>query len=132
MKDAPQPSANIIQRYIGLQITLLIFGITMLTLGLSSAMNYVFDSGSMQRDMEHRAIDTSGLLRMIIDKPMVVGDDAGTSEEFKFLREKLEGVEISLASFSGSVTYSTIASQVRQDVKSLFAGKMSAADLALF
>ena len=129
---APQPSANIIQRYIGLQITLLIFGITLFTLGLSAIINYGFDSRYMQEDMENRATEVSWLLRMIIDKPMVVGDDEGTSHEFAFLGERMKGIDISMASFNGKVTYSTVSGQVRKNIKELFAANMSAKGHASF
>lgn len=71
---------------------------------------------------------------MIINKPMLVGDDEGTSAEFEFLSrsEVGEDVDISLASFNGNITYSTVGSQIRADIKDIYPQGMSAGDRELF
>ncbi|MCL1939720.1 MAG: methyl-accepting chemotaxis protein [Desulfovibrionaceae bacterium] len=124
--------SSLVKRSLGFQATLLILGITILTLGASAFINARLDSAALQEDMESAARETSALLRMIIDKPMVIGDDKTTSEEFAFLAEKFPGVDVAIASFTGNITYSTKPGEVRKDISALFSSGMSEKDRALF
>lgn len=51
MKYRGKSGAGIIRRYIGLQLTLLISGITLLTLGLSYMANNHFDSVALYEEL---------------------------------------------------------------------------------
>ena len=121
-----------VRRSLGLQAALLIIGITALTLGASALVNDHFDKASMRQSLEGQAKEVSGLLRVVIDKPMIIGDDKGTSAEFAFLADKFPGVDISIASFTGNVTYSTTPGDIRQDISRMFKDAMSAGDRAVF
>ncbi len=132
MTDGKYRLTGFIRKSLGVQATLLICGITLLTMGISSAISMSFDNAAMRRSMQSSAAEVSGLLRLIINKPMVVGDDAATSAEFAFLSEKFSGVAISIASFTGNVTYSTVKSEVRKDINALYGSGISPDDKALF
>ncbi|MDR2050570.1 MAG: methyl-accepting chemotaxis protein [Deltaproteobacteria bacterium] len=115
---------GIIKRSIGLQISLLITAITLITLGTSSLLNSRMENAAMLKQLEHESLRVSGLLRLIIDKPMLVGDDSATSREFDFLARNFADVYISIASFNKSVTYSTFPADVRKPLENALAGRM--------
>ena len=132
MEKSAQTKSAVIRRSLGLQATLLIVGITALTLGASSWISSRFDNAAMRVSMENTAREVSGLLRIIIDKPMVVGDDTGTAEEFRFLAKTFPDINIAIASFTGNVTYSTTQDDIRQSYTRLFNGAMSEDDRKAF
>ena len=121
-----------VRRSLGLQAALLIIGITALTLGASALVNNHFDKASMRESLEGHAREVSGLLRIVIDKPMIIGDDKATSAEFAFLAQKFPGIDIAIASFTGNVTYSTKPDDIRQEYGRMFKGAMNADDKAAF
>lgn len=131
MSKAKQPS-GLIKRSLGLQITLIIIGISILTLGTSIIAGLRFDSADMQNAMEETALHESGLLRIIVDKPMLVGDDEGTTEVFSFLSKEFSTTDISIAGFNSNITYSTNSADIRKDITQSMAGAMSARDRAVF
>ncbi|RQD63901.1 methyl-accepting chemotaxis protein [Desulfonatronovibrio magnus] len=55
------------------------------------------------------------LLKATIERPMVVGDDAGTREEFASLARRYETTTAYLTDFRGNITYSTEDSSIRRD-----------------
>ena len=60
------------------------------------------------------------LMRLAIEKPMLMGDDEGTKHEFKILAEKDRNTSIYLTNYKGNVTYSTKSGDVRKNFDSLF------------
>jgi methyl-accepting chemotaxis protein len=60
------------------------------------------------------------LMRLAIEKPMLMGDDEGTKHEFKILAEKDRNTSIYLTNYKGNVTYSTKSDDVRKNFDSLF------------
>ena len=130
-----QPShrtGSFIKRSLGVQALLLIFGITIIMVGAASLISSRFDNAAIMERMAGVSAEVSGLLRIIIDKPMLVGDDESTTKEFSFLSEKFPSVNISIASFKGNVTYSTSPQEVRKNIDQLHADSMSTADRTLF
>ena len=125
-------SGNIIKRSLGIQAILLIFGITIVMVATATGISSRFDNTAMMERMGTTSAEVSGLLRLIIDKPMLVGDDASTTKEFAFLAEKFPSVGISIASFKGNVTYSTSPEEVRKELIQLHMVGMSKEDRELF
>jgi len=123
-------SGSILKRSLGLQGILLLFGITIVMVGASTVISTRMDNATMQKRLEENSIEISGLLRLSIDKPMIVGDDQGTSREFVFLSQKFPNTRISIASFTGSLTYSTDPGDVRKNIKDMHRAGMSSEDRA--
>jgi len=63
------------------------------------------------------------LMKLAIEKPMVVGDDKGTKHEFKTLAQKDKKTSIYLTNYKGNITYSTNPDAVRKDFISLYPQK---------
>ena len=63
------------------------------------------------------------LMKLAIEKPMLMGDDEGTKHEFKVLAEKDRNTSIYLTNYKGNVTYSTKSDDVRKNFDSLFPQK---------
>ncbi|MFP4168484.1 MAG: methyl-accepting chemotaxis protein [Desulfonatronovibrionaceae bacterium] len=76
----------------------------------------VLQKQMMTEQLEDDMTQFSQTLYMSIERPMIVGDDEGTREEFKRLGESFSGVSIYLTDYEGSITYSTDKSAERKDV----------------
>ena len=113
---------SLLRRSLSAQATVLILCITLFTLGSSTFISTYIDKRAMQADMEETAKQVNFLLRLIIDKPMIIGADDDTRAEFASLAAKLPGVHISIAGFSGDITYSTDTKDVRRPLGNLFSG----------
>ena len=132
MTQNSKRAGSLIRRSLGLQGILLIFGVTVIMVGASSGISARIESAAMHDRMEASSSELSGLLRLIIDKPMLVGDDEATAEEFAFLSRTFPTVSISIASFKGNITYSTMPDEVRKDIALLHGQSMSNEDRKIF
>ncbi|WP_457570545.1 methyl-accepting chemotaxis protein [Desulfovulcanus sp.] len=63
------------------------------------------------------------LLKLAIEKPMIIGDDEATKEEFNILAQKDKTTSIYLTNYKGNITYSTNSDAVRKNFDSLFPQK---------
>ncbi len=77
-------------------------------------------SNTSQRDsmfdlLKHAVDMQAQLLYQSIAKPMIVGDDESTKEEFASLGEQFPLTALYMTDFNGNITYSTDETQVRQD-----------------
>ncbi|MDL2316985.1 methyl-accepting chemotaxis protein [Desulfovibrio sp. OttesenSCG-928-A18] len=132
MAQKAEKGPGFIKRSLGMQVTLLIAGITIFTLSISAVIGDYFDDAAMYESMEASAAEMNGLLRIIVDKSMLVGDDVATSKEFAFLAKKFPEIHISIASFNSNITYSTRPNQIRKDISAVFAEALQPADRTLF
>ena len=57
----------------------------------------------------------TGLIYMGIEKPMIVGDNKGTTAEFRTIKSKFSHISAYMTSYAGNITYSTDESTVRKD-----------------
>ena len=64
----------------------------------------------------------TGLIYMGIEKPMVVGDNKGTTAEFRTIKSKFNHISAYMTSYAGNITYSTDESTVRKDYTRCRAG----------
>ncbi|MDR3045103.1 MAG: hypothetical protein LBU75_12715 [Desulfovibrio sp.] len=58
----------------------------------------------------------SGMIKTAIDRPMLLGNDAGTRAEFAELASHYADTTVHLASFNGNITYSTRPEAERRDL----------------
>ncbi|MBG3875941.1 HAMP domain-containing protein [Desulfovibrio oxamicus] len=58
----------------------------------------------------------SGMIKTAIDRPMLLGNDAGTRAEFAELARHYADTTVHLASFNGNITYSTRPEAERRDL----------------
>ncbi|MCL1985438.1 MAG: methyl-accepting chemotaxis protein [Betaproteobacteria bacterium] len=124
MESSEKPKVSILRRSLGLQILVLIFGVTTLVVGLSSFVSVRLGKQSMLHTMAESERQISNLLQMAIEKPMLIGDDATTASEFATLAEKFPSAYVSIASFTGSVTYSTKQANARKQINDLYDARM--------
>ena len=115
---------GILQRSLGLQILLLVFGVTALIVGLSSAVGMHLGKQSMLRSLEENGAQVSKLLWMAIEKPMLIGNDAATAREFVAIAENFPNAYVNIASFNGSVTYATAPADVRKHIDALYDARL--------
>ena len=114
---------SIIRQSLSRQILLLIVGVTALTVAASTLVSVQLGRQTKQamfRNMTENGEQVSSLLRQTIEKPMLIGDDATTTREFTYLAEKFPSAYVAIASFDGTVTYSTSTSHVRKQVTALY------------
>ena len=108
-----------IRRSLALQVLLLVFGATACIVGLSTVVSMMFGQQAMLHSVTENGARVSKLLWMAIEKPMILGDDAATTREFAAIHANFPSVDIDIASFNGSVTYSTNPADVRKSVDAL-------------
>ena len=123
------PRAGIIQRSLALQILLLVFGVTALIVGLSAVISMRIGEQSKQsmlRNIAANGAQVSKLLRLAIEKPMLIGDDATTTSEFASIAKEFSSAYISIASFNETVTYATKPTDLRKSINTLYDERMVA------
>ena len=65
----------------------------------------------------------SGLIYMGIEKPMIVGDNKGTADEFGKIKSKFGHITAYMTSYTGNITYSTDDTPLRKDFATVEADK---------
>ncbi|WP_449242159.1 methyl-accepting chemotaxis protein, partial [Desulfovibrio sp.] len=70
----------------------------------------------MSATIKTSAAEMADVLFQGIEKPMVVGDSEGTTQEFRAIKEKFPLVAAYMTAFDGSVTYSTDEAILRRPV----------------
>ncbi|EMG38175.1 methyl-accepting chemotaxis protein [Desulfocurvibacter africanus PCS] len=110
-----------IRHHLNVRISLLISSISIVVF-----ICLIFVTTFLQRDgmvdqLDASVTRASELIRMAVEKPMVVGDDEGTNAEFAFLAAKYPDVRVHLTNYKGNVTYSTDKSILRKDLVTVHA-----------
>ncbi|EPR40254.1 methyl-accepting chemotaxis sensory transducer with Pas/Pac sensor [Desulfovibrio sp. X2] len=101
------------------KIVLLVSATALLVFASITLLNAASQRRAMLEQMRASAARTAELISQAIEKPMVVGDDAGTREEFAAMRERYKDVSVYLTNFRGNVTYSTRPEAERRDFATL-------------
>ena len=65
----------------------------------------------------------TGLIYMGIEKPMIVGDNKGTADEFSKIKSKFGHITAYMTSYTGNITYSTDGTTLRKDFATVEADK---------
>jgi len=110
---------NIISRSLGVKVVLLVSSLTILTfVGLFLA-NFYWQRTTTLDQIQVFAGRQSELLHMAIKKPMTVGDNKGTTAQFKELSDHSDTIQAYLTNSHGNITYSTEGKTVRHDLKEI-------------
>ncbi len=70
----------------------------------------------MNEQLESDMTRLSETLRISIEKPMIVGDDEGTRNEFRRLGKRFPHISIFMTDYKGNITYSTNKNTLRKDL----------------
>jgi len=100
----------------GLLVTFISLLIFVVIVWLMAFMEKKVMCKELQKDMSRLA----DVMVMSIERPMLIGDDEGTREEFKYLAEQFNDVHMYLMDFKGNITYSTDESVVRKNLAEVF------------
>ncbi|UZP65997.1 methyl-accepting chemotaxis protein [Desulfovibrio mangrovi] len=111
----PEFIRNSIGAKTSLLVSLISFIIFAGLVGISSYMQ----RESMMKELDKAMTTTSELVQLSIEKPMVVGNDKATREEFKFLSETYRDMVIYLTNYKGNITYSTNKASERKALDSI-------------
>ena len=94
-----------------------ILGLTFLTLvivfGALIALILQNQKSTLFQEIEINAGRTAQMLNMAIRDPMIIGNDAGTTQKIREAGERYQDIDIYLTNFKGRITYSTQDSLLR-------------------
>ncbi|XPV74745.1 MAG: methyl-accepting chemotaxis protein [Desulfovibrio sp.] len=102
------------------KIGLLIMTITILVFAILVSITSYWQRSGMISQMEEALTRTSELIHSAVSKPMVVGNDAGTKQEFVDLSNRYKDINVYITNYKGNITYSTKKETVRTDLSSSF------------
>ncbi|WP_462326475.1 methyl-accepting chemotaxis protein [Desulfobaculum sp.] len=105
-----------VKRHLGVKVTILVLVVSVIVFTGLAVVTAAWRSEDFRASLEQSVGQTSELLYHAIAKPMVVGDDAGTREQFDFIREKYPDVQVYLTNFRGNITYTTTPDHERIDL----------------
>ena len=105
----------LLSRSLNFKITMSIVAITFLVISCIVALEYVGVKKMMTDEIRAGAHMETGLIYMGIEKPMIVGDNKGTAEEFTKIKSKFNHISAYMTSYAGNITYSTDESILRKD-----------------
>ena len=105
----------LLSRSLNFKITMSIVAITFLVISCIVALEYVGVKKMMTDEIRAGAHMETGLIYMGIEKPMIVGDNKGTAEEFTKIKNKFNHISAYMTSYAGNITYSTDESILRKD-----------------
>lgn len=108
-----------IRTSLGAKITVLITVISFVVFSVLIGTSTFLQRKGMLEQMSGALTQTSQLVQEAIERPMVVGDDEGTTEEFVRLGREYPDMTIHLADFAGEVTYSTKDAAVDKQIAGL-------------
>ncbi|WP_457571662.1 methyl-accepting chemotaxis protein [Desulfovulcanus sp.] len=111
---------NKIRQNLSLKMGLLVTFVSLLVFIVIVGLMAFMEKKVMSREFEASMNRLALAMMTSIEKPMLIGDDEGTREEFKYLAEKYSNVDIYLADFNGNITYSTDKNVVRKNLNNIF------------
>ncbi|MCG8532688.1 MAG: methyl-accepting chemotaxis protein [Desulfovibrionales bacterium] len=97
---------------LGAKITVLIAAISIVVFVILIGTSSYLQHGAMIEQLSAGLTQTSQLVQEAIERPMVVGDDEATTDEFVRFSQEYTDMHIYLADYDGEVTYSTKPSDV--------------------
>ncbi|WP_147822156.1 methyl-accepting chemotaxis protein [Salidesulfovibrio onnuriiensis] len=103
------------KKRLNVKISVLLTGIAVVVFAGITAMNAQEQYSAFTEQLDVNMTRVSQLMRQAIEKPMVVGDDEGTKEQFAFLAGEYKDVALFMTNYKGNVTYSTEPESVRKD-----------------
>ena len=106
---------DFLKRSLSLKIIGLVAGVGLVVFATLSAITSVSMENSMNQQMVKSVTQSVTLIFRAIERPMVVGDDEGTTEEFAAIGQEFPDSFIYMTNFKGNITYSTDTAAIRQD-----------------
>ena len=118
---------NKVKQNLNIKTGLLITCISLFVFIFIVMVMIVMEKKLTNEEIEKNMNRLADIMMMSIEKPMVIGDDEGTREEFKHLAKKYRDVNIYLTDFRGNISYSTNDAIVRKNLTDIFTQKESIA-----
>ncbi len=110
---------KVIRSSLNLKVITLIFVITVVVLAILAFLQAKHLEDGLIDQLRSSLGRQSSLLIRSIRKPMIKGDNKGTTEEFESLAKEMTTTEIYITDFEGNITYATKPDAIRKD----FAGR---------
>ena len=107
------------QRSLSAKIISLVAVISLVVFGVLVVMVSTGQRKAYMHELEAATADKVHLIDLAVAAPMVVGDDAGTTEQFQTIAEMFDGTQVYMTNFRGNITYATDESLLRQDLASV-------------
>ncbi|NCC26384.1 MAG: methyl-accepting chemotaxis protein, partial [Deltaproteobacteria bacterium] len=104
-----------IKNSLNLKLNLLVVLVAIVVFTVIIIVSGYWQKAAMVHQLEEAAIKTAELVKLSIEKPMIVGNDEGTRHEFKFLAEHYPDMRVVMTNHAGNITYSTESSNERKD-----------------
>ncbi|MBT9749181.1 HAMP domain-containing protein [Desulfovibrio desulfuricans] len=113
----------LLSRSLNFKITVSIVTITFLVISCIMTLEYAGVKKLMTDEIRSSAHMETGLIYMGIEKPMIVGDNKGTADEFSKIKSKFGHITAYMTSYAGNITYSTDDTTLRKDFAAVEADK---------
>lgn len=104
---------------LGGKITVLIAAISFVVFSVLIGTSTYLQRKGMLEQLSESLTQTSQLVQEAIERPMIIGDDEGTIEEFSRFQAEYPGMDIYLADYAGEVTYSTQPDSIDKEMSGL-------------
>ena len=111
---------DFIKERLNLKLLLIMAFVSLIVFGMLIVFIAQSHKSALLKQISLSCSQKAELMRLAIEKPMLMGDDEGTKHEFKILAEKDRNTSIYLTNYKGNVTYSTKSGDVRKNFDSLF------------
>ncbi|MDQ7032328.1 MAG: methyl-accepting chemotaxis protein [Desulfonauticus sp.] len=109
-----------INNHLNIKLLFLISAVSILIFGILIAFIISKEKKSILRQIHSSLLQQSELIKIAIEKPMIIGDDEGTKDAFKNLAKRINNTVIYLTDFRGNITYSTDFKVIRKYFQHLY------------
>lgn len=106
-------------RSLSLKVIALVTSVAVCIFAGLFAGNSYWQRQGLLAEMESASQRTLKLAQMAINKPMALGDNQGTLDQFRLMGRDFQGIQIYLTDYKGSVTYATEERNARKPIKAL-------------
>jgi methyl-accepting chemotaxis protein len=114
---------NILRNSLGAKILVLVTILTASVFAVLLLVNSYWQRTDTMYQIDAMGSRVSDLLQMAIEEPMIVGDDAGTRDQFTKVEKLYADVDVYLTDFRGNITYATRPDVVREDMLTVYGQK---------
>ncbi|MGE4291442.1 MAG: methyl-accepting chemotaxis protein [Desulfovibrio sp.] len=98
---------HIFRRSLGIKVMFLTTGLILAAFIGLFVYNSFWEYDMIVNDVHQSAAKTSDLLRLAVEKPMSMGDDAGTMAQFNALGGRYNDIRVHMFDYQGDIAYST-------------------------
>ncbi len=100
---------------LGSKVVMLVSLLTVLAFAGLFTANFYSQKNATMEQIRHNSAQTSKLLQLSINEPMVGGDNEGTTTQFETLSRNFKDIRVQLTNHEGEITYSTEPQNIRRD-----------------